>query len=90
MYSGWERTVSVTIETSTATASALKKRALARFANQAMFAHFRVWLEVYPPRMLENKIAVTEGLSEGEIVATAGVHFLRDGQQVRVLEERRP
>ena len=40
--------------------------------------------------LLENKIAVTEGLSEGEIVATAGVHFLRDGQQVRLLEERRP
>jgi len=40
--------------------------------------------------LLENKIAVTDGLSEGDIVATAGVHFLRDGQQVRVLEEHRP
>jgi RND family efflux transporter MFP subunit len=40
--------------------------------------------------LLGNKIAVTEGLSEGEFVATAGVHFLREGQQVTVLDERLP
>ncbi|MGH0036967.1 MAG: efflux RND transporter periplasmic adaptor subunit [Myxococcota bacterium] len=36
----------------------------------------------------DNHIAVLEGLSEGEIIATAGVPFLRDGQTVRLLDER--
>lgn len=36
----------------------------------------------------DNQIAVLEGLDEGEIIATAGVSFLRDGQEVRLLDER--
>ena len=35
----------------------------------------------------ENEIAVLEGLEPGEIVATAGVTFLRDGQKVTLLGE---
>ena len=35
----------------------------------------------------DNDLAVLEGLSEGEIIATAGVPFLRDGQQVTLLQE---
>lgn len=36
----------------------------------------------------DNQIAVLDGLREGEIIATAGVTFLRDGQQVTLLDER--
>jgi multidrug efflux pump subunit AcrA (membrane-fusion protein) len=36
----------------------------------------------------DNTIAVLEGLAEGDIIATAGVSFLRDGQQVTLLDER--
>jgi hypothetical protein len=32
---------------------------------------------------------VLEGLAEGEIIATAGVPFLRDGQQVTLLDHGR-
>lgn len=35
-----------------------------------------------------NLLAVLEGLEAGEIIATAGVSFLRDGQQVTLLDER--
>jgi len=34
-----------------------------------------------------NLIAVVEGLEEGDIIATAGVPFLRDGQEVTLLGE---
>jgi RND family efflux transporter MFP subunit len=36
----------------------------------------------------DNNIAVLEGLEAGEIIATAGVSFLRDGQQVSLLREQ--
>lgn len=36
----------------------------------------------------ENSIAVLEGLAAGDIIATAGVSFLRDGQQVTLLDEQ--
>ncbi len=36
----------------------------------------------------DNDIAVLEGLEGGEIIATAGVSFLRDGQEVTLLDER--
>lgn len=36
--------------------------------------------------MLDNRIAVTSGLSEGERIAAAGVHILKEGQKVRLLE----
>jgi multidrug efflux pump subunit AcrA (membrane-fusion protein) len=37
----------------------------------------------------DNDVAVLEGLEEGEIIATAGVPFLTDGQQVTLLEHGR-
>ncbi len=33
-------------------------------------------------------IQVGEGLAGGEWIAIAGVHYLREGQQVRILEEQ--
>lgn len=36
----------------------------------------------------DNSVAVLEGLEEGEIIATAGVSFLRDGQPVTLLDEQ--
>ena len=36
----------------------------------------------------DNDVAVLEGLNEGDIIATAGVPFLRDGQEVRLLDEQ--
>ena len=36
----------------------------------------------------DNAIAVLEGLDEGDIIATAGVSFLRDGQQVTLLDQQ--
>jgi multidrug efflux system membrane fusion protein len=36
----------------------------------------------------DNDIAVLEGIEDGEIIATAGVSFLRDGQKVTLLDER--
>jgi multidrug efflux pump subunit AcrA (membrane-fusion protein) len=35
----------------------------------------------------DNSIAILEGLVEGQIIATAGVAFLNDGQQVTLLDE---
>jgi RND family efflux transporter MFP subunit len=35
-----------------------------------------------------NDVAVLEGLEEGEIIATAGVSFLRDGERVTLLDEQ--
>jgi multidrug efflux system membrane fusion protein len=35
----------------------------------------------------DNDIAVLEGLEPGEIIATAGVSFLREGQEVRLLSK---
>ena len=37
----------------------------------------------------DNVIAVLEGLEEGNVIATAGVTFLRDGQQVTLLDHQR-
>ena len=35
----------------------------------------------------DSNVAVLEGLSEGDIIATAGVAFLNDGQEVTLLGE---
>lgn len=35
----------------------------------------------------DNEVAILGGLSEGDIIATAGVSFLRDGQEVRLAEQ---
>ena len=36
----------------------------------------------------DNDLAVFEGLEEGDIIATAGVTFLREGQIVTLLDEQ--
>ncbi len=36
--------------------------------------------------MILNDIVVLSGLSKGDRIATAGVHLLREGQQVRLLD----
>ena len=38
--------------------------------------------------ILYNDIVILDGLAEGEIIATAGVSFLRDGQEVTLLEDQ--
>ena len=35
----------------------------------------------------DNEVAILSGLQEGDIIATAGVSFLRDGQEVQLLDE---
>jgi RND family efflux transporter MFP subunit len=42
---------------------------------------------VQPGGVGDNSIAVLEGLEEGDIIATAGVVFLSDGQQVTLLSK---
>ncbi len=37
--------------------------------------------------LLDTGIAITDGLTPGEWIATAGVHYLREGRQVRILSE---
>jgi RND family efflux transporter MFP subunit len=35
-----------------------------------------------------NQVEIVEGLKAGDIIATAGVHFLSDGQKVKLLDEK--
>jgi multidrug efflux pump subunit AcrA (membrane-fusion protein) len=42
---------------------------------------------IQPGGVRENDVAVLEGLVPGEVIATAGVSFLRDGQKVTLLEQ---
>ena len=37
--------------------------------------------------LLDTGIAITNGLKPGEWIATAGVHYLQEGQQVRIMSE---
>ena len=39
--------------------------------------------------MVEDEIAITEGLSQGDRIATAGVHVLQKGQRVKPMVSRR-
>jgi RND family efflux transporter MFP subunit len=41
--------------------------------------------EVKAGELLDTGIAITDGLKPGEWIATAGVHYLQEGQQVRIL-----
>ena len=43
--------------------------------------------EVMADSLVDTGIPVREGLEVGELVATAGVHFLKEGQRVRLPEE---
>jgi RND family efflux transporter MFP subunit len=38
--------------------------------------------------ILNNEVLVSSGLSTGEVVATAGVHYLTDGQQVKLFNSK--
>ena len=42
---------------------------------------------VTPGPLTDRGIKITDGLSPGERIATAGVHYLTDGQVVRILEQ---
>ena len=37
--------------------------------------------------VIKNKVFISAGLKEGDIIATAGVAFLRDGQQVSLIDK---
>lgn len=41
--------------------------------------------EVKAGELLDTGIAISDGLKPGEWIATAGVHYLQEGQQVRIL-----
>jgi multidrug efflux pump subunit AcrA (membrane-fusion protein) len=41
--------------------------------------------EVKTGELLDTGITITEGIKPGEWIATAGVHYLKEGQQVRIL-----
>ena len=44
--------------------------------------------EVQTENVLNNMAFISSGLKEGEIIATAGVAFLRDGQAVTLLDKK--
>ncbi|WP_286271250.1 efflux RND transporter periplasmic adaptor subunit [Thalassotalea hakodatensis] len=43
---------------------------------------------VHAENVINNEIILSEGLKDGEIIATAGIAFLRDGQQVTLLDQQ--
>ena len=43
--------------------------------------------QVQTESIINNQVIISSGLNDGEIVATAGVSFLRDGQSVRLLDK---
>lgn len=43
--------------------------------------------EVQTENILDNEVFISKGLSVGEIISTAGVSYLRDGQSVTLLDE---
>jgi RND family efflux transporter MFP subunit len=43
--------------------------------------------EVQLGRLTDYGVTILRGLEAGEIIATAGVHFLEEGQEIRILEE---
>ncbi|GGO71596.1 efflux RND transporter periplasmic adaptor subunit [Bowmanella pacifica] len=44
--------------------------------------------QVQTENIINNEVYISQGVEEGEIVATAGVAFLRDGQQVTLLDKQ--
>ncbi len=52
-------------------------------ADGALTVHRR---DVQVGEMIQDDILVTGGLTKGDRIATAGVHLLQEGQQVRLLE----
>ncbi len=41
--------------------------------------------EVKTGELLDTGVSIEDGLKPGEWIATAGVHYLKDGQQVSIL-----
>ena len=35
----------------------------------------------------DNRVNITEGVAPGDVIAVAGVSFLRDGQQVKLMSQ---
>jgi hypothetical protein len=35
----------------------------------------------------DNRIFITEGIAPGDVIAVAGVSFLRDGQKVKLMAQ---
>ncbi|TPH18501.1 efflux RND transporter periplasmic adaptor subunit [Litorilituus lipolyticus] len=44
--------------------------------------------QVQTENVLENEVYISAGINEGDIIATAGVAFLRDGQKVTLLDTK--
>ena len=44
--------------------------------------------EVQTENILNNEVYISSGLKEGDIIATAGIAFLRDGQQVSLIDNK--
>jgi RND family efflux transporter MFP subunit len=44
--------------------------------------------EVQTENVLNNEVFISSGLKAGDIIATAGIAFLRDGQQVTLLDQQ--
>ena len=44
--------------------------------------------EVQTENILNNEVFISSGLQQGDIIATAGVAFLRDGQQVKLIDHQ--
>jgi RND family efflux transporter MFP subunit len=42
--------------------------------------------KVITDRLTDHGQIVTEGLEPGELIATAGVHYLKEGQKIRILQ----
>ena len=43
-------------------------------------------IDVRVDKMSGENVLILEGLQQGDLIAAAGVHFLRDGQQVRPMK----
>lgn len=41
--------------------------------------------QVVTGALLDTGVAITDGLKPGEWIATAGVHYLKEGQQVKIM-----
>jgi multidrug efflux pump subunit AcrA (membrane-fusion protein) len=42
--------------------------------------------EIQTENILNNEVFISSGLQQGDIIATAGIAFLRDGQQVTLID----
>lgn len=45
-------------------------------------------VEIRTKGVQDNRVLITQGIESGDVIASTGVSFLRDGQEVRLLSER--